>query len=176
MSLVANLAQGAAAFLGTQVMGFPSELTAGEVIANPTSDHGHFGTGPGNSYILLNNASNFQLFNSPDLELTFIYGKNDNASYWGGGDRNIYDYGQGTTLRFSEFQNAIDNVYGFDTDTTGRVVIYNAPDTVIQPDGTGGTLVGSIDFHNVALDASRISFATVPEQPSQSTTMVPLIG
>lgn len=173
MSLAANLAQGAAAFLDTQVMGFPSELTAGESIVNPTSDHGHEATGAGNSYILLNNDANFQLFRSPDLVLTFIYGKNDTASYWGGGARTVYDYGQGTTLRFSEITGA--NVWGFETDKTGKAVIYNATNTTIQPDGQGGTLVGgNIDFHNVTLDASRVSFVTVPEQLSIRPTLVPL--
>ena len=173
MSLAANLVQGAAAFLGTQVMGFPSELTAGEVIANPTSDHGHEATGPGNSYILLNNDANFQLFRTPEEVLTFIYGKNDTASYWGGGQRDIYDYGQGTTLRFSELTKA--NVWGFDIDKTGTAVIYNSANETIQPDGQGGTLVGgNIDFHNVSLDASRVSFRTVPEQLSLSPAMVPL--
>ena len=173
MSFVTNLAQGAAAFLSTQVMGFPSELTAGEVIVNPTSDHGHYATGPGNSYILLNNDINFQLFRSPDEVITFIYGTNDNASYWGGGQRTIYDYGHDTMLRFSEVTGA--DIWGFDTDKTGKAVIYNAANTTIQPDGQGGTLVGgNIDFHNVTLDASRISFVTVPEQLSLSPGLVPL--
>jgi hypothetical protein len=172
MSLVANLTQGTIAFLGTQVMGAPSELTAGEVIVNPSSAHGHEATGAGNSYILMDNNANFQLFRSPDLVLTFVYGTDDNASYWGGGDRTIYDYGQGTTLRFSDVAGA--NVYGFDTDKTSTVVIYNATDTTIQPDGQGGTLVGNIDFHNVVLNASRASFVTVPEQLSQYVGLVPL--
>ena len=176
MTLATNQLQATEDFLATQVMGFPSELTAGEVIANPTSDHGHFGTGPGNSYILLNNAANFQLFDSPDLVMTFIHGNNDNASYWGGGNRDIFDFGQGTTLRFSELQDATDNVFGFDTDRTGKVVIYNAPNTIIQPDGQDGTMVGSIDFHNVTLDPSRISFVSVAGQPSQSASMVPLLS
>ena len=105
--------------------------------------------------------------------MTFIFGKNDNASYWGGGDRNIWDFGQGTTLRFSELTGA--NVWGFDTDKTGTAIIYNSTNTTIQPDGQGGTLVGgNIDFHNASLDASRISFVTVPEQLSTSPTLVPL--
>jgi hypothetical protein len=173
MTLATNQLQATDAFLGTQVMGFPSELTAGEVVVNPSSDHGHFGTGAGNSYVLLDNDANFQLFNSPDLVLTFIYGMNDNASYWGGGERTIYDSGEDTTLRFSEIAGA--NVIGFDTDKTGKAVIYNATNTTIQPDGHGGTLVGgNIDFHNVTLDASRVSFMTVPGQLSQSATLVPL--
>ena len=173
MSLAATLAQATAAFLDTQVMGFPFELTAGEAIVNPTSDHGHEATGAGNSYILLNNDANFQLFRTPDLVLTFIGGTNDNASYWGGGERNIYDAGNGTTLRFSDVVGA--NVWGFDTDKTGKVVIYNSANTTIQPDGQGGTLVaGNIDFHNVTLGASQVSFVTVPEQLSQSVGMIPL--
>jgi Matrixin len=145
-------------FLNTQVLGSLFDFKSGEVEV-PTSDHGHYGAAKGNSFVLLHDGSNFQLFNSYDPVLTFIVSNNNNASYWHDGEQTIYDFGQGNTLRFSDLGAAPSDVFGFDHDSTGNVVIYNA-DLPITPDGQGGTLVGNIDFHNAMLDSSRVSFVT----------------
>ena len=162
------LTQAVGSFLATQLIGKPFHLKAGE-IENPSSAHAHVASGPGNSYILLTDNSNFQLFRTPDEVLTFIFSDNNTASYWGGGDRTIYDFGHNNTLRFSENEHAKIDVFGFDKDPTGKVVIYNA-DLLIQPDGHGGTLVGNIDFHDTALDASRVSFRHVDQSIATSST------
>jgi hypothetical protein len=174
MSSLSDLAQATKDFADTQIMGAPFDLKAGEIEV-PSSAHGHVPTGAGNSYVLLHDDSNFQLFRSADPVLTFIYSNNNSAAYWGGaGAQTIYDFGHGNTLRFSELENTSVNVYGFDRDTIGKVVVYNTTLTSIQPDGHGGTLVGNIDFHNVTLSPSRVSFLAVPEQLSAQTNLIPL--
>ena len=140
-------------FLNTQVLGSLFDFKSGEIEV-PTSDHGHYGAAKGNSFVLLDDASNFQLFNSFDPVLTFITSDHNNASYWHDGAQKIYDFGQDNTLRFSDLSAAPSEVFGFDHDMTGKVVIYNA-EVPIVPDGQGGTLVGNIDFHDVTLDPSR---------------------
>jgi hypothetical protein len=62
------------------------------------------------TFILTNDNLKFELFRSSD-DLTFIFGKNDLAAYYGGGDQTIYDFGQGIHLQFSEITAPI-KVYG----------------------------------------------------------------
>ena len=167
-----NAVQATKDFLGTQVLGNLFDFKSGEVEV-PTSDHGHYGAAKGNSFVLLHDDSNFQLFNSFDPVLTFIISNDNNASYWNDGPQKIYDFGQDNTLRFSDFSNVESDVFGFDHDAGGKVVIYNA-EVPIVPDGQGGTLVGSIDFHNVALDPSRVSFVQQDLQLATHPSLVPL--
>lgn len=174
MSLISDLTTATEDYLNTQVMGTLTELKAGEIEV-PSSEHPHIPSGSGNSYVLLHDASNFQLFRATDPVLTFIDSSNNTASYWGGtGNQTIFDFGHGNTLQFSELENDQVNVYGFDRDVTGKAIIYNTDQTAIQSDGHGGTMVGNIDFHDVALDPSRVSFASVPEKLSTHVGLVPL--
>jgi len=159
--------------LNTQVLGSLFDFKSGEVEV-PTSDHGHYGAAKGNSFVLLHDDSNFQLFNSFDPVLTFIVSDHNNASYWNDGAQKIYDFGQDNTLRFADLSAAPSEVFGFDHDMTGKVVIYNA-DVPIVPDGQGGTLVGNIDFHDVALDPSRVSFVTQDLHLDTHPSLVPLV-
>jgi len=86
----------------------------------------------------------------------------------------IFDFGH-NTLRFSEEQGHVD-VFGFDHDLTGSLVIYNATNQSIVPDGRGGTLVGgNIDVHDVVLDPSRVAFKSVNDQLSAHATLIPLL-
>lgn len=141
----------------------PTGFTSDETIFDPANWHGHQGNN--DIFVLTKDAENFQLFRSHD-DLTFIYGKDDIASYWGGGNQTIYDYGSGTTLRFSELENAKINVYGLDKDTNAHVVFYNAADPTIKPDGQGGTLVNGVDFFGANLSASQVSFLHSDSPPS----------
>jgi hypothetical protein len=169
-----NLGKATEDFLNTQVMGSLFHLRAGEVEV-PSSAYAHNGDTLGNSWVLIDNDSNFQLFRADKPGLTFIYSNHNNASYFGDGDMKIYDFGHDNTLRFSEEQGHVE-VFGFDHDMTGTLVIYNATDQSIVPDGRGGTLVGgNIDVHDVALDASRVSFRQVNDQLSQHATLQPLV-
>jgi len=158
-------------FLNTQVLGSLFDFKSGEVEV-PTSAHGHYGAAKGNSFLLLHDASNFQLFRSYDPVLTFITSDNNNASYWQDGPQKIYDLGHNNTLRFGETAAPVD-VFGFDHDPTGRVVIYNETLPIV-PDGQGGTLVGNIDFHGVALDPSRVSFVSQDLMLETHPSLVPL--
>src|ERR1700750_1692211 len=108
----------------------------------------------GNSWVLRECESTFPLFRASYPGLTFIFSNHNNASYFGDRDMKIFDFGQHNTLRFSEEQGRVD-VFGFDHDLTGSLVIYNLTDQSIVPDGQGGTLVGgNKDAHTVALDSS----------------------
>jgi hypothetical protein len=95
-------------------MGFVSELSnavfaavssqvslgkAAEITIDPSSDHGHQGNG--DVFILEGDNLKFELFRSAH-DLTYIYGTDDFAAYYGGGEQTIYDFGQGTHLQFSE--------------------------------------------------------------------------
>ncbi len=127
-----------------------------------------------NSWVLLQNSSNFQLFHAQYPGLTFIYSDNNTASYWADGQQSIYDFGHGNTLRFGDETARVD-IYGLDHDVTGTVKVYNSTDMSVQPDGNGGTLIaGKIDVHNAALDASRVSFVTTDLDLSTFYGMVPL--
>jgi hypothetical protein len=74
--------------------GKPAEITA-----NPSSQHGHQGNN--DVFVLNEDLAKFVLFRSSH-DLTFIYGQNDFAAYYGCGDQTIYDFGTGTHLQFSE--------------------------------------------------------------------------
>ena len=154
---VVNLANATQDFLNTQVMGSLFHLRSGEIEV-PSSGYAHNGDTLGNSWLLLHDGSNFQLFRTENPGLTFIYSNNNNAAFFADHDMKIYDLGHGNTLRFSDEQGKVE-VFGFDHDLTGSLVIYNATDQSIVPDGRGGTLVGgNIDVHDVTLDPSRVSF------------------
>ena len=169
-----NLGNAVEDFLNTQVMGSLFDLRAGETEV-PSSAYAHNGDTPGNSWVLLDDESNFQLFRAAYPGLTFICSNDSNASYFGDGDMKIFDFGQNTTLRFSEEQGQVD-VFGFDHDLTGSLVVYNSTNQSIVPDGQGGTLLGgNIDVHDVALDPSRVAFKSVNDQLSAHATLVPLV-
>jgi hypothetical protein len=157
-----------------QVMGSLFDLRAGETEV-PSSAYAHNGDTPGNSWVPLDDKSNFQLFRAANSGLTFIFSNHNNASYFGDGGMKIFDFGQNNTLRFSEEQGRVD-VFGFDHDLTGSLVIYNATNQSVVPDGRGGTLVGgNIDVHDVVLDPSRVAFKSVNDQLSAHATLVPLL-
>ena len=161
-------------FLNTQVMGSLFHLRAGEIEV-PSSDYAHNGDTLGNSWVLLHDNSNFQLYRADHPGLMFIYSNGNNASDFGGNGMTIYDFGHDNTLRFSEERGHVE-VFGFDHDVTGSLVIYNATDQSIVPDGHGGTLVGGhIDVHDVSLDPSRVAFKQVDDQLSQHATLQPLL-
>ena len=140
-----------------------------EIEVNPSSQHGHVASG--SDVYILNGSDDFQLYRSSDV-LTFIYGTGNTASYWGGGNQTIYEFGNHNTLRFSELEQARVDVYGLNS--TDLIKIYNTDQTTIQSDGHGGTLVGNIDFHQVAVSPSQVSFHTVPETLSVHPGLVPL--
>lgn len=168
-----NLGKAVTDFLDTQVMGSLFHLRAGETEV-PSSAYAHNGDTPGNSWVLLNDKSNFQLFRATQPGLTFIFSNQNNASYFGDGDMKIYDFGQDNTLRFSEEQGHVD-VFGFEHDLTGTLVLYNATNQTLIPDGHGGTLIGgTIDVHDVTLDPSRVTFKPVNDQLSAHATLVAL--
>ena len=151
-------------------MGFVSELSnavsdavssqvshgkAAEITVNPSSDHGHQGNG--DVFILVGNNLKFELFRSSH-GLTYIYGKDDFAAYYGGGEQTIYDLGQGTHLQFSEITAPI-KVYGLESDQKAVVDIFNAaPGTTLQPDGHGSTMLSNIDFIGATVDSSQVNF------------------
>jgi hypothetical protein len=58
---LANLGNAVRDFLNTQVMGSLFDLRAGETEV-PSSAYAHNGDTPGNSWVLLDDKSNFQLF------------------------------------------------------------------------------------------------------------------
>lgn len=154
---VVDLANATQDFLNTQVMGGLFHLRSGEIEV-PSSAYAHNGDTLGNSWLLFHDGSNFQLFRADKPGLAFIYSNHNNASFFADHDMKIYDLGHDNTLRFSDEQGKVE-VFGFDHDMTGSLVIYNATDQSIVPDGRGGTLVGgNIDVRNVTLDPSRVSF------------------
>lgn len=174
MLTFANMGTALQDFLNTQAMGSLFHLRAGEIEV-PSSAYAHNGDTLGNSWVLLHDQSNFQLFRAAHPGLTFIYSNDNNASYFGDNDMKVYDFGHNNTLRFSEEQGQV-QIFGLDHDVTGSLVIYNATDRSIVPDGQGGTLVGgNIDVHDVALDPARVSFRQVNEQLSAHATLQPLV-
>src|SRR3954470_8222164 len=163
MNLLTHL-QATQDFISTLIRPTPTGLTSGEFMVDPANWHGHQGNG--DIFVLSKDRIDFQLFRSHD-DLTFIYGSQDVASYWGGGNQQIYDNGTGTTLRFSELESAKVNVYGLDQDRTAKIVFYNAADPTIKPDGQGGTLINGVDFLNAKALASQVSFLHTETPPSQ---------
>src|ERR1044072_10025360 len=101
-SAVVNLANATKDFLNTQVMGSLFHLRSGEIEV-PSSDYAHNGDTQGNSWLLVRNDSNFQLFRADQPGLTFIHSNNNNASYFADHDMKIYDFGQDNTLRLLHY-------------------------------------------------------------------------
>jgi hypothetical protein len=162
---MSDVASALTALITSQVRTTPTGITSDELLVDPSSTHGRQGNN--DDFVLKDNGDNFRLFRSRD-DLTFIYGSNDTASYWGGGNQTIYDSGSGTTLRFSELDQAQVKVYDFQNDPTGSVVVYNPTVTTLAPDGHGGTMFGSIDFINDPnVTMSQISFVQTATPPSQ---------
>ncbi len=165
MVAFSDLTSATIALLASQVRTTPTGITSDELMVDPSNSHGH--QGGNDDFVLLSNGDNFQLFRSGG-DLTFIYGHDDVASYWGGGNQTIYDWGVGTTLRFSELDQAQVKVYDFQNDPTGRVVVYNPTVTTLTPDGHGGTMLGSIDFvGDSTLTMNQIGFGHTATPPSQ---------
>jgi hypothetical protein len=162
MSLQSNF-QAIQDTLSTLVRPNDTGLTFGEVMFDPASWHGHQGNN--DIFVLTKPGLDFQLFRSHD-DVTFIHGTHDVASFWGGGNQAIYDNGTGTTLRFSELEDAKVNVYGLDHDLTAKIVFYNAADPTIKPDGQGGTLINNIDFFGAKISAAQVSFVHIDAPPS----------
>jgi hypothetical protein len=128
---------------------------SGEVMVDPAGWHGHHGD---NSIFDLTAPNlDFQLFRSKG-DLTFIHGNGDTASYWGGDNQEIFDFGQNTTLRFSELDNLKVNVYGLENDPTAKIVFYNAVDPRIVADGQGGTVIDGVAFHGATIRPDQVSF------------------
>lgn len=117
MVALSDLTSAAINLLTSQVRTTPTGITSDELMVDPSSSHGH--QGGNDDFVLLSNGDNFQLFRSGG-DLTFIYGHDDFASYWGGGSQTIYDWGVGTTLQFSELDEAQVKIYDFQNDPTGR--------------------------------------------------------
>jgi hypothetical protein len=135
-----------------------SQVTKGraaEITVDPSGDHGHQGNG--NVFILTDENLKFELFRSSN-DLTYIYGTNDVAAYYGGGEQRIYDFGQGTHLQFSEITAPI-KVYGLESDLKAVIDLFNAaPGTTLQPDGHGGTMLANIDFIATTVKPSQVNF------------------
>ena len=77
--MLANLGNAVKAFLNTQVMGSLFDLRAGETEV-PSSAYAHNGDTPGNSWFLLDDKSNFQLFRAANPGLTFIFSNRTSAT------------------------------------------------------------------------------------------------
>jgi hypothetical protein len=167
MSVLSDLSSAVVNVAQSLVRLTPTGITSDELMFDPSNLHGHQGNN--DMFVLRHDADNFQLFRSHD-DLSFIYGAHDVASYWGGGTQTIYDYGNSATLRFSEFDLSQVKIYNFENDVTGKVILYNPlpADTILQPDGTGGTKLGYIDFiGDKTVTMSQISFVHMPTNPSQ---------
>jgi hypothetical protein len=128
---------------------------AAEITLDPSDDHGHEGNG--DVFILTDDNLKFELFRSSD-DITYIYGNNDLAAYYGGGEQTIYDFGEGTHLQFSEITAPI-KVYGLGKDPKAIIDLFNAaPGTTLQPDGHGGTMLANIDFIGATVKSSQVNF------------------
>ena len=151
MSLVSDLLNGASTAVSSQV----SHGKADEITVNPSGDHGHQGNG--DIFVLTNDNLKFELFRSSN-DLTYIYGQNDLAASYGGGEQSIYDFGEGTHLQFSEITAQI-KVYGLEDDPKAVIDLFNAaPGTTLQPDGHGGTMLANIDFIGATVKPSQVNF------------------
>jgi hypothetical protein len=151
MGLASDLFDAAFEAVSSQV----SHGKAAEITVNPSGDHGHQGNG--NVFILTDDSLKFELFRSSN-DLTYIYGNNDIAAYYGGGEQTVYDFGQGTHLQFSEITAPI-KVYGVESDSKAVIDLFNAaPGTTLQPDGHGGTTLDNIDFISATVNPSQVNF------------------
>jgi hypothetical protein len=130
--------------------GKPAEITL-----DPSSQHGHQGNI--DIFILTEDNAKFVLFRSSH-DLTYIYGQNDFAAYYGCGNQTVYDFGTGTHFQFSEITAPI-KVYGLEHDGAAVIDLFNAaPGTSLHSDGHGGTLLGNIDFIGATVAPSQINF------------------
>ena len=130
--------------------GKPAEITR-----NPSSEHGHKGNN--DVFILNQDNAKFVLFRSSH-DLTYIYGQDDFAAYYGCGDQTAYDFGTGTHLQFSEITAPI-KVYGLEHDTQAVIDLFNAaPGTSLHSDGHGGTMLGNIDFVGAVESSAQVNF------------------
>jgi hypothetical protein len=151
LALVSELFDAISAAVSSQV----SHGKAAEITLDPSGDHGHQGNG--DVFPLTDDNLKFELFRSSD-DLTYIYGKNDLAAYYGGGEQMIYDFGQGTHLQFSEITAPI-KVYGLENDPKTVIDLFNAaPGTTLQPDGHGGTTLANIAFIGAIVNPSQVNF------------------
>lgn len=90
----------------------------------------------------------------------YIYGKDDFAAYYGGGEQTIYDFGTGAHLQFSEITAPI-KVFGLENDPNAIIDLFNAaPGRTLQADGHGGTMLANIDFTGATVKASQVNFLT----------------
>ena len=151
MALLSNRFHALSDAVSSQVgHGKPAEITL-----DPSSQHGHQGNN--DVFILTEDNAKFVLFRS-SRDLTFIYGENDFAAYYGGGDQTIYDFGSGTHFQFSEITAPV-KVYGLEHDPTAVIDLFNAaPGASLHSDGHGGTMLGNIDFIGATVTDSQIHF------------------
>jgi hypothetical protein len=149
MGLLSDALSAVSAAVSSQV----SHGRAAEVTVDPSSQHGHQGD---NSVFVLNrDGARFELFRSSH-NLTYIYGRDDFAGYYGGGEQTVYDFGAGAHLQFSEVTAPI-KVYGLARDPTAVIDLFNAPPgTAPRPDGRGGTTLGNIDFVGASVRAAQV--------------------
>ena len=149
MGLLSDAFSAVSAAVSSQV----SHGRAAEVTVDPSSQHGHQGD---NSVFVLNkDNAKFELFRSSH-NLTYIYGRDDLAAYYGGGEQTVYDFGSGAHLQFSEATAPI-RVYGLENDPTAVIDLFNAaPGTAPRPDGHGGTALGNIDFVGASVRAAQV--------------------
>ena len=151
MGLASDLLSAVSAAVSSQI----SHGKAAEITVDPSSQHGH--QGDDTVFVLNQDNAKFELFRSSN-NLTFIYGKNDFAGYYGGGEQTIYDFGTGAHLQFSEITAPI-KVYGFEHDPSAVVDLINAPaGTTLQSDGHGGTTLGNIDFVGATVKSPQVNF------------------
>ena len=151
MTLLSAALSGVVSAVSSQV----SHGRAAEITVNPSSEHGHQGNG--DVFILSRADMKFELFRSSG-DVSYIYGRNDLAAYYGGGEQAIYDFGAGTHLQFSESTAPI-KVYGLESDPGAIVDLFNAASgTALRPDGHGGTMVGTIDFVGATVRATQVRF------------------
>jgi hypothetical protein len=141
--------------VSTAVSSQVSHGRAAEITVDPSSQHGHQGNN--DIFVLNKDNARFELFRSSH-DITYIYGKDDFAGYYGGGEQTVYDFGTGAHLQFSEITAPI-KVYGLQDDSKAVIDLYNAPPgTTLQPDGHGGTTLGNIDFVGATVRASQVNF------------------
>jgi len=151
VGLASDLLSAVSAAVSSQI----SHGKAAEITVDPSSQHGH--QGDDTVFVLNQDNAKFELFRSSN-NLTFIYGKNDFAGYYGGGEQTIYDFGTGAHLQFSEITAPI-KVCGFEHDASAVVDLINAPaGTTLRSDGHGGTMLGNMDFVGATVKTSQVNF------------------
>ena len=81
MGLLSDAFSAVSAAVSSQV----SHGRAAEVTVDPSSQHGH--QGDNSVFVLTRDGAKFELFRSSH-NLTYIYGRDDLAAYYGGGEQN----------------------------------------------------------------------------------------